>query len=181
MTKVSYKEAKQKKAVRDFIFSHYKNSKIVGLAGPDINEYISWCKKNGFEIEEIWENDSRVMMRQLSDLKSNVMMKYKFGDINSTIPDKDKTVYDLDYCGCIHTLYSSVIKFKKNAVMTFALRGIGAEKTLSSFFKHRKEKIVSRVTKSSPIKHINIKTDKARYIVAPYFDTTPMISIAQIS
>ena len=181
MTKVSYKEAKQKKAVRDFIFSHYKKSKIVGLAGPDINEYVGWCKSNGFEIDEIWEVDPRVMMKQLTEIKEDMMFKYRFGNINDTIPNKDKTVYDLDYCGAVHTLMSAVVKFKKNAVMTFSVRGVGVEKTISTFFKERKEKIVSRTNKIKPIKHISIQTSHGKYVVAPYFDTTPMISIAQIS
>ncbi len=181
MTKASYKEAKNKKAARDFIFSHYKNSKIVGLAGPDINDYLRWCKGNGFEVDEIWEKDPRVMMRQLTDIKDSFVFKYRFGDINDTAPDKDKTVYDLDYCGCIQTLYSAVVKFKKNAVMTFALRGVGAEKTISSFFKKRREKVVKRINKSKPVNHISIVTDKGKYVIVPYFDTTPMISIAQIS
>jgi hypothetical protein len=181
MTKVSYKEAKQKKAVRDFLFSHYKKSKIIGLAGPDINEYVEWCKLNGFEIEEIWEEDPTVMMKQLTDIKGDTMFKYRFGNINDTIPDKDKTVYDLDYCGAIQSLKSAVIKFKRNAVMTFSVRGVGVEETISTFFKHRKEKVLSRTNKIKPIKHISIQTNIGKYVVAPYFDTTPMISIAQIS
>lgn len=181
MTKVSYKEASNKKAVRSFIFSHYKKPKIVGLAGPDVNEYVKWCKRNGFEVEEIWERDPRVMMRQLTDIKEDVGFKYRFGDINHTVPDREDTVYDLDYCGSVLTLYEAVMKFKRSAVMTFSVRGVGVEKTISEFFKNRKEKIVSKTTKTSPIKHISIKTDKGKYLAAPYFDTTPMISIAHIS
>jgi hypothetical protein len=181
MTKTSYKEAKNKKAAREFIFSHYSQPKIVGLAGPDINEYVSWCKSVGFQVDEIWEKDPRVMMKQLTEVKHNTISKYRFGDINNTLPDRKDAVYDLDYCGCVQTLYESVIKFKKNIVMTFALRGVGAEKTISSFFKTRKESVVSRSNKSNPINHISIKTNQGRYIVVPYFDTTPMLTIARIS
>jgi hypothetical protein len=181
MTKTSYKEAKNKKATREFIFSHYKQTKIVGLAGPDINDYVSWCKTNGFEIDEIWEKDPRVMMKQLTDIKYDSIPKYCFGDINDTTPDREDTVYDLDYCGCVKTLYDSVIKFKRNIVMTFSIRGVGGEQTIKNFFSKRKEKIVSRVNKSKPIRHISIKTDQGRYIVVPYFDTTPMLTIARIS
>ena len=181
MTKTSYKEAKNKKAAREFVFSHYSQPKIVGLAGPDINEYVSWCKANGFQVDEIWEKDPRVMMKQLTEVKHNTISKYRFGDINNTLPDRKDTVYDLDYCGCVQTLYESVIKFKKNIVMTFALRGVGAEKTINTFFKARRESIVSRSNKPNPINHISIKTTQGRYIVVPYFDTTPMLTIARIS
>lgn len=181
MTKVSYIKAANKKAVRKFLFSHYKKSKIVGLAGPDINEYIAWCKSQGFQIDEIWEKDPTVMMKQLTEIRNGSEFKFCFGDINDTVPNKDKTVYDLDYCGCVSTLYSAVLKFKKNAVMTFALRGVGTDTTIETFFKTRKEKIQSMVTKQTPLKHISIRTNMGRYIAAPYFDTSPMISIAQIS
>jgi hypothetical protein len=181
MTKSSYKEAKNKKAAREFVFSHYQQPKIIGLAGPDINEYVSWCKSNKFEIDEIWEKDPRVMMKQLTDIKLDSITKYRFGDINNTMPDRTDTVYDLDYCGCVETLYNSVIKFKKNIVMTFSLRGVGAEKTISSFFSKRNEKIEARVNKSKPVNHISIKTNHGKYIVVPYFDTTPMLTIAHIS
>jgi hypothetical protein len=181
MTKPSYKEAKNKKAARDFVFSHYNQPKIVGLAGPDINEYVSWCKDNGFQVDEIWEKDPRVMMKQLTDIKDVSISKYRFGDINNTMPDRKDAVYDLDYCGCVETLYDSVIKFKQNIVMTFALRGVGAEKTISSFFSKRKETIQTRINKDKPIRHISIKTNQGKYIVVPYFDTTPMLTIARIS
>jgi len=181
MTKVTYKEADKKKQVRDFLFSHYEKSKIVGLAGPDINEYVTWCKANGFEVDEIWERDPRVMMRQLTDLKVDLDFKYRFGDIDNTDPNKDNTVYDLDYCGSMKTLFRSVMKFKKTAVITFSLRGYGMQKTIGEFFKKRKETILKQTTKMKPIKHIAIQTNEGKYIVAPYFDTTPMLSIAKIS
>jgi len=181
MTKTSYKEARNKKATREFVFSHYNQPKIVGLAGPDINEYVQWCKSNGFEVDEIWEKDPRVMMKQLTDIKHDSIAKYRFGDISNTMPDRKDAVYDLDYCGCVKTLYESVIKFKQNIVMTFSIRGVGAEKTIKSFFSVRKEKIVARINKTKPVKHISIKTDKGKYIVVPYFDTTPMLTIARIS
>ena len=181
MTKTSYKEAKNKKAAREFVFSHYNQPKIVGLAGPDINEYVAWCKANKFQIEEIWEKDPRVMMKQLTDIKHDTISRYRFGDINNTLPDRKDTVYDLDYCGCVKTLYDSVVKFKQNIVMTFALRGVGAEKTITDFFNKRKEKIEYRLNKSTPINHISIRTDQGKYLVVPYFDTTPMLTIARIS
>ena len=42
MTKVTYTDAAKKHAVREFLFSYFKFNAIVGLAGPNINEYIQW-------------------------------------------------------------------------------------------------------------------------------------------
>ena len=64
-TKATYKDATRKKAVRKFLFSFFNEKNIVGLAGPDIKEYISWCKENGIDNIELWENDPNVMFEQL--------------------------------------------------------------------------------------------------------------------
>jgi hypothetical protein len=79
----------------------------------------------------------------------------------------------------LSTLCFVYTRCKQKPILT-VLR-FGVEKTISTFFKERKEKIVSRTNKIKPIKHISIQTSHGKYVVAPYFDTTPMISIAQIS
>ena len=44
-TKTTYIDASRKRAVREFLFSFFNEDGIVGLAGPDIYEYIRWCKE----------------------------------------------------------------------------------------------------------------------------------------
>jgi hypothetical protein len=180
MTKNSYSDAKNKKAVREFLFSFFSKNSIIGLAGPDINDYITWCKKFGYDKVEIWENEQAVVLKQLSDIKTKLPITYKFGDIINAEPRKDST-YDLDFCNNITNLYAHVKKFKEQKfVMTFAVRPIGNEETIRLFFKTRKEKIMSRIEKFDPVHHYVIKTAFGKYIVAAYFDTSAMISIAKI-
>jgi hypothetical protein len=64
--------------------------------------------------------------------------------------------------------------------MTFATRKVGNLKTIDLFFKGRKEKVEQMIEKDYPIHHYVIKTVFGKYMVCPYFDTTPMISIAKI-
>lgn len=180
MTKVSYVNSKNKKVVRDFLFSFFNESSIIGLAGPDVNDYLKWCKSQGFKNVEIFESNPQVMMKQLSEVKTNIPVQFKFSDIISAL-HHDKVVYDLDFCSSILTLYNHIKKFKHDKfVMTFSTRNIGNDSTIQKFFSERKEKVASRIEKYSPIHHVTIKTLVGKYIIVPYYDTTPMICIAKI-
>ena len=97
--------------------------------------------------------------------------------------DKNEhTLYDFDYCCTINTVRDHIKKFKtEKFVMTFCIRQVGEKNTINEFFYGRREKINSVEENDSPIPHKVIKTVFGTYIVAPYFDTTPMLSIAKIS
>ena len=179
MTKRSYKQADKKKAVREFLFSNFLNRKIVGLAGPDINDYIKWCKSKGYTEIEIWENDMNVFISQLAILNTKAPVDMKFGDILYS-PEDAHVLYDLDFCATIKTLKQHVKNFKNNFIMTFSIRGVGFDKTVKQFFSLRKEQIIKCVECTSPLKHLTINTAEGRYMAISYFDTTPMCCIAKI-
>ncbi len=179
--KTSYKEAKNKKAVREFLLSFFNESSIIGLAGPDINEYLDWCQEKGFTKVEVWENDSKVMMKQLSDISPDSPLVYKFGDIIKAKSDSD-SLYDLDFCKTIVSLYEHIKKFKKEKfIITMATRGVGNQETINKFFDSRKEAVSNMIEEYSPVHYFKIETAFGKYICCPYFDTTPMISIAKVS
>jgi hypothetical protein len=179
MTKATYLDAANKHAVREFLFSFFKCSAIIGLAGPNINEYIKWCKSKGYKDIEIWENTPNVLMHQMMQTKHPVRMR--FGNILQAEPNRVKTLYDLDYCATVYTLDEHIAKFKDNFIMTFSLRA-GVEFTIKEFFKARKEKIVSYIEKQHPIKHTLFTTkNKNKYIYTPYCDTSAMCCIAKIN
>lgn len=177
MTKVTYTDAAKKHAVREFLFSYFKYNAIVGLAGPNINEYIQWCKSKGYEDIEVWENTPDVLMNQLLTLQHPIKMK--FGNILDAEDAKPNTVYDLDYCSTVYTLEDHITKFKNNFIMTFSLRA-GIQFTIKEFFKTRKEKIVNSIVKNNPINHTIFTTNVGKYIFTPYFDTSAMCCIAKI-
>jgi hypothetical protein len=180
MTKVTYANAENKKAAREFLFSFFSQSNIIGLAGPDINDYLKWCADRGFKNVEIYENNSRVMVKQLLEVRSKIPIQFKFSDIiNASI--KEETLYDLDFCSSVLSLYHHIKKFKNEKfVMTFATRPVGVDDTIAKFFSTRREKVVSSIEKYSPIRHRVIKTRLGKYIAVPYFDTSSMVSIAKI-
>lgn len=178
MTKSTYLNAERKKAVREFLFSYYNYNSIIGLAGPDINDYIEWCKSKGYVNFELWENTPEVTMNQLMNVKHPV--NYKFGDILHAVPQKN-VLLDLDYCVSIRYMKEHLIKFKDNFIMTFSTR-IGVQETIDSFFKFRKEKVEKQYDFDGPgLKNIIFKTELGKYLFITYFDTSAMCCFAKIS
>jgi hypothetical protein len=177
MTKHTYTDAKQKKAVREFLFSYFQFNTIVGLAGPDINDYVSWCKSKGYSEFEIWENEPDVLMRQLTKVKHPV--NYKFGNILEASP-KENALFDLDYCVSVRYMKEHLKKFKNNFIMTFSTR-IGVKETVSKFFKFRGEQIKNQHEFDGPgLQNIVFNTNLGKYLFITYFDTSAMCCFAKI-
>lgn len=171
----------KKREVRNFIISKFKHChSVVGLAGPNIKEYINWCHENNMKNIIIYENDKNTFLTQIKDNK--LPAKIVCGSINQAEPDKENTFYDLDYCSTIRKVREYIPKFHKNYSVTLSLRAIGAKKTIDQFFKSMKETIIHSKSFELPVKHTVFTTVKGEtYIFTPYFDTSPMCSITKIN
>ena len=177
--KETYLNAEQKIAVREFLFSYFKFNTIVGLAGPDINEYLAKCKADGFKNIIIYEKDLETAIKQMQTV-DNHNFQYKIGDIVHADPNLENTLYDLDYCVTARYMKEHIAKFKKNFIMTFSRR-IKDVESMATFFKTRGEKIVKEIVKQSPVFHTVYKTNNGGiYIYTPYRDTSNMFCIAKI-
>ena len=78
-------DRKRKKEVRDFLFSFFTDmqlNKVVGLAGPHIEDYISYCKSKGYTEFEIYEKDGLTALHQLSSL-SHTGVNLKLKDVST--------------------------------------------------------------------------------------------------
>jgi hypothetical protein len=178
MTKSTYLNAEKKHAVREFLFSYFQFNAIVGLAGPDINDYIKWCKKKGYDTFEIWEREPIVAMKQLTEVKYPV--NYKFGDILNT-EFKENVLFDLDYCVSVRYMKEHLKKFKDNFIMTFSTR-IGVQETIDKFFKFRREKVVKEYDFKGPgLRNVVFTTDLGKYLFITYHDTSAMCCFAKIA
>lgn len=178
MTKNTYLNAENKHAVREFLFSYFTFNNIVGLAGPDINDYIKWCKSKGYDAFEIWEMEPTIAMKQLSEVKYPV--NYKFGDILNATPSEDKLL-DLDYCVSVRYMKEHVKKFTNNFIMTFSTR-IGIKETINKFFKFRGEKIINQYEFDGPgLQNTVFNTKLGKYLFITYCDTSAMCCIAKIN
>jgi hypothetical protein len=174
-------ERTQKAAVRDFLFSffaHLQLNKIVGLAGPNIQDYISFLKSKGFTEFEIYEMDKLTAIHQLTNLNERITLK--LGDIINASADELNTLYDLDYCVTVRHMHEHIAKFKNNFIMTFARR-VPFEETIGTFFSVRDEKVVKSYIYDAPIKHTIYESDKGKYVYIPYKDTSPMCCFAKIA
>lgn len=182
--KLSYRDASNKKIVRDFLFSLFIDqqlNKIVGLAGPDVEDYINFCKSKGYTEFEIYENHVPTIFDQIKFLRTKGKISLTYGNILNADSDRVNVLYDLDYCVTVRYMQSHLKKFNKNFIMTFARR-ISDEETFSSFFKARREKLKSVLTLFTPLKHSILTTENGNtYYYVEYRDTSNMCCFAKIN
>tara|TARA_R110000868_G_scaffold106086_3_gene291109 strand:- start:2565 stop:3107 length:543 start_codon:yes stop_codon:yes gene_type:complete len=179
MLKHTYLNATQKQKVRDFLLAKFKFEHVVGLAGPDINQYIDRLASEGCKEFEIYENDSQTFMSQVFKINKPVHMIH--GDILSADADKDNTLYDLDFCRTVSYLGPHIRKFNKNFIMTFSMRiKGGTNATIKTFFECRDEIIFFKRQFDSPVNHTEYITNKGKYLFTIYRDTSPMCCFAKI-
>lgn len=182
MTKFSYTESKHKKEVRDFLLQQFEFKNVIGLAGPDINEYINNIRFANCNKIQIYENNSAILFKQLYQLgKQDKNISINYSNIYNVSPIQENTLYDLDFCATVRTLKDCIKKFKDNFIMTFSLRPAGFKETIETFFKEREEEVVSFVKNSLPLPHLVFNTNAGKYIYISYRDGSPMCCIAKIN
>jgi len=177
--KKTYINSSNKHAVREFLIQRFQFESVVGLAGPDINEYLAYLESKGCKQFEIYENNSQVALQQLSKIKSKSKIAVICGDILKANPEKENVLFDLDFCASVRFLTDHIAKFKKNFIMTFSYR-IGLQETIDTFFKARKERVLFSVDHLSPIPHTIYRTKKGQYLFIKYWDTSAMCCFAKI-
>lgn len=178
--KQTYLDLEQKIQVRDFLFSKFPHlTSIVGLAGPDINEYISSCISRGFKNITVYENNLEIFLKQMQ-IVENHNFKYVLGDIYHAKPNLPNTLYDLDYCVTARFMADHIAKFKDNFIMTFSKRILEKE-SLDIFFKARGEKLIFREPKKSPISYEILHSNTgSEYIYITYRSTSNMFCLTKI-
>lgn len=177
--KKTYVNSSNKHAVREFLIQRFQFESVVGLAGPDINEYLGYLEAKGCTQFEIYETNSSVALQQLSKIRSTSKIALICGDILKANADKEHVLFDLDFCASVRFLTEHIAKFKKNFIMTFSTR-IGVQQTIDTFFKARKEKVLNSVDHVSPMPHTIYTTKKGNYLFIKYFDTSAMCCFAKI-
>jgi len=178
--KKTYIDSSNKHAVREFLIQRFQFESVVGLAGPDINEYLAYLESKGCKEFEIYENNSQVALQQLSKIKSKSKIALICGDVLKANSDKQNVLFDLDFCASVRFLTKHIAKFKSNFIMTFSYR-IGLQETIDTFFKARREKVLDSVDYESPMPHTIYKTKQGnKYLFIKYWDTSAMCCFAKI-
>ena len=164
------------------MFSDFKErgiSKLVGLAGPNITDYLSFVKSNGIKQAEIYEKDYVNLIHQMKSFKPPIETTVLYQDVYHADVYQD-VIYDLDFCCSIKNAAPHIKKFKSNAIITLALRKVGLMFTLKKFCK-----LVSKV---KPVIKLNVEVNsnfkkhilvlgKQSYTAYQYHDTTSMVLI----
>jgi len=184
MRKTDYSRSYKKKFVQKIVFSDLKQqgmSKLVGLAGPNITDYLSFVKDMGIKQAEVYENDYVNMLYQMQNFKPPIKTTVKYQDIYTADLYQD-VLYDLDFCCTIKNAEHHIKKFKDNvSVITLALRGVGLKQTIKRFCKavsKLKPEITLNVNVTDAYKEHRIYFDRNQsYTLFEYRDTTSMLTI----
>lgn len=177
--KKTYIDSTNKKIVREFILQRFQFQSIVGLAGPDINDYLEYLQSKGCKEFEIYENNSMVALQQLAKVRTKSKLSIICGDIIDANPDRPDTLFDLDFCASVKYLKDHIAKFKNNFVMTFSTR-IGVQETITTFFEARKETVLKEKKINTPLPHTIFTTENGNYLFIKYFDTSAMCCFAKM-
>ena len=180
--KIDYTKAYKKKVVQQIVFDDFKQrgmTKLVGLAGPNITDYLSFVKSKGIKSAEIYENNYGNLLYQMQNFKSPIQTTINYQDVYFA-NDEQHVIYDLDFCCSIKNAAPHIKKFKKNAIVTLALRGIGLMPTLKQFCKlvsKLKPEFELNVEVTSNFKRHLVHLGNQSYTAYQYSDTTPMVLI----
>lgn len=190
--KTDYTLSKNKRAVQEAIFNLYKKHKfnrVVGLAGPNITEYLQMMKDKGFRHAEIYENNISQLAIQMGHYKPVISSQVVFGDIILANANQENTLYDLDFCCSINTASEHIQKFSSDdaVVTTLSIRPVGFIHTILKY-----AQLIDR--KSSPIieflggvtSHLGkyrtyrLSVNNKKYMCYLYKDSVPMVTIQSI-
>lgn len=177
--KLTYKESHQKKFLRSRVIPN--GTSIIGLAGPDLVDYVTFCKDKHYKDISIWEYDKSVMVNQLPLLKKvgrGTKINYHYGDILSA-PVQENTFYDLDFCSSIVSLKTHIEKFRKNFAITVSEMMQKQYSSLDIFLKYRKETLSEKVVVND--RELLITTNEGnKFAIYSYCDSSPMLIIKSI-
>lgn len=139
--KVIYDQAHKKLEVRTKIFSRFTRfNRLIGLAGPNLDQYVKFFASQGIKDFQIWENNRQTLLHQIVQSSNHINLKLNFGDILNA-PVRTDTLYDLDFCGLLPTFRDHLIKFRKaTCILTVCTRDIHArnkEDSIHLFLSYR--------------------------------------------
>lgn len=173
--KQSYLTSTEKKVLRSRLLPH--GHTLIGLGGPDIEEYVDTARKRGFKDIRVWENNPAIYMKTLPLLKG-LNIQYNIDDILNA-PVHSNYIYDLDFCCRIERTEPYIRKFQNNFILTISEMYTHPFSALPLFAQYRDE-VVKNIVPLSECDRILV-TDKGRYLICRYRDTSPMLIIKPFS
>lgn len=184
INKIDYTNSYRKKEVQKLVYQDIKKqgfTKLIGLAGPNINSYLQFVKQYGIKQAEVYENEYVNMLYQMRDFQPPIKTTVNYQDIYYA-PVYQDVLYDLDFTCTIKNADLHLKKFKHaKAIITLSLRGVGVKETIKKFCKiisNLKPEIKYNVLVTPVYKKHTITFDaKTSYSVYVYKDTSSMLTI----
>jgi len=187
--KQDYSGAVSKKLVQSKIYKDIDKhgfKRVVGLAGPNISDYLKSMKERGIESAEIYEYDRMQLLLQLQDFQPVIKTKVCFDDIIKARANKKQTLYDLDLCCSIRKAKAYIKKFGKSCIVTLALRPDSLKTTLTKFCELIDNTVSPTIrydeepTKKKGYKLHTLEINGSMYECYQYKDTHNMVTIKPI-
>lgn len=182
--KSDYTNSLNKKVVQKLIYSEVKQQgfkKLIGLAGPNITDYLTMTKKHGIKQAQVYENSYVNLFHQMNSFNPPIKTTVLYQDIYHA-PVYQDVLYDLDFTCTIKNANKHIKKFKDVfSIITLSLRGVGLMFTIKKFCKivSKMKPTISLNVKvtSSYKKHIIQFGNEKSYTLYQYKDSMSMLTI----
>lgn len=181
--KSTYKKSVNKRIVQDRLYMQIKGkyNRLIGLGGPDLNDYLTYVRKSGIKSATIYEYDVDQLFRQISGDVDQLPTQVIFKDILDCPSGVPNTFYDFDFCCSVIKARKHIKKFRNDPGMfTFSIRPLTIENSIKEFVKlkqgNRNYELTLAEDKPS-YKLYNLKLEDSEQQVYIYKDSTPMLVI----
>jgi hypothetical protein len=183
VVKESYKQSVNKRTVQKLVYSEIKGryNHLVGLGGPDLNDYLRLARYAGIKNAVIYEFDIDQLLIQMSKDNKTLPARVLYDDIINCPSGLVDTFYDLDFCCSTHTAKSHISKFKNDpSVFTFSIRPVGLKDSIKQYVRSMYSYTrydFELIEQSSSFRRYKLFTDDNIQTVFVYADTVPMLVI----
>lgn len=187
IVKDSYKNSLNKRTVQREVYREIKGKfkHLIGLGGPDLNDYLKFARNAGIKNAIIYEYNIDQLLIQASKNNSTIPTRVVFDDIISCPSGVQDTFYDLDFCCSVQTANPHISKFKNDpAAFTFSIRPLGLRDSVRQYVRcmqNNTDYEFNLIESSSFFRRYELVTNRAVQTAYIYKDTVPMLVISNLS
>lgn len=186
IVKQSYKQSVNKRIVQKEVYREAKGKfkHLVGLGGPDLDEYLRLARYAGIKNAIIYEFDVDQLLIQMSKNNNTIPTRVLFDDIFHCPAGLEDTLYDLDFCCSTQTAKPHIRKFKHDpAVFTFSIRPVGLRDSVRQYVRSMYSHVrydFELIEQSSSFRRYELITDEGVQTAYVYSDSSPMLVFSHI-
>lgn len=186
IVKDSYKTSVNKRTVQREVYREVKGKfkHLVGLGGPDLNDYLKLARYAGIKNAVIYEFDVDQLLIQMSKQNNTIPTRVLFNDIISCPSGLKDTLYDLDFCCSTQTAKPHIRKFKNDpCVFTFSIRPVGLKDSVRQYVRNMYGYVrydFELIEHTSSFRRYELSTDQGVQTAYVYTDSSPMLVFSHL-